>query len=158
MLDHIRRWLDTPAAADPVDTASTARAVSVLLVAAARADGGFAADEAREVARLVSSHFSLPADETAELVAAAAAEDADDLFPVARLLVERLDRRERRAVLELMWRVVFSDGRLESREDVLMRRAARLLDLPHADFIAMKQAARRAADPTDPRDRGDPGD
>ncbi len=150
MLDRIRSWLDTPAAADRDDPLGTARAVSVLLVAAARADGAFTADEAREIAVLVSRHYALPPEETAELVHAAASETVDDLFPTARLLVERLDNQARRRVLGLMWRVVFSDGTLEQREDILMRKAARLLDLPHQDLIASKLATQRAQDPQEP--------
>ncbi len=150
MLDRIRSWLDTPAVADRDDPVSTARAVSVLLVAAARADGAFAPEEAREIAAQISRHYALPPEETAELVHAAASEDADDLFPVARLLVERLDSPARRRVLSLMWRVVLSDGELESREDILMRKAARLLDLPHADLIDTKLSVQRSLDPGEP--------
>ena len=135
-------WFD----GEPEDAAARAgcakRAVCLLLVSAARADGSFAADEAREIARLVSDHFDLPPEETAELVTLAASDQADDLFPAARILNEQFDRDRRREVLELMWRVVYSDGRLEAREDALVHRVGRLLDIPHRDLIALKLAAR----------------
>jgi uncharacterized tellurite resistance protein B-like protein len=143
MLERFRSWLEDPATAASEDPLDTARAVSILLVAAARADGDFEVEEAHEIARLVSAQFALPPHETAELVAAAAAEETDDLFPVARLLVERLDGDGRRRVLALMWRVVLSDGRLESREDILVRKVARLFDLPHRDLIDAKLTVKR---------------
>jgi len=143
MLDRIRSWFDAPPAGAAVSALTTERAVCVLLIAAARADGEFAGDEAREIARLVSGQFGLSAADTAELVTAAASEDIQDLFQVTRSLNERVDRAGRRRILELFWRVVFSDGRLEAREDALVHRVARLLDLAHSDLIAAKLAARR---------------
>jgi len=148
MLERLLSWFDAEGkgpARSPQECAR--RAVSLLLVAAARADGAFSAVEAREIARLVSEHFDLPAAETAELIAAAAAERNQDLFPATRVLTTHLDREARRQVLALMWRVVYSDGRLEAHEEALMRRAARLLDIPHGDLMALKVAARQ--DPAD---------
>lgn len=149
MLERLLSWFGEPDAGAPVARECTRRAVCLLLVAAARADGAFTSDEARQIAQLVSRHFELPADETAELIAAAATERSGDLFPATRLLVDHLDRPARREVLGLMWRVVFSDGRLEAHEEALMRRAARLLDIPHRDLIDLKLAALKARPASD---------
>jgi uncharacterized tellurite resistance protein B-like protein len=142
MLDRLKSWFD----GEPKDAAAregcAKRAVCLLLVSAARADGSFGADEAREVARLVSGHFDLSPEETAELVTLAASDRSEDLFFAARILNEQFDRDRRREVLELMWRVVYSDGRLEAHEDALMHRVGRMLDIPHRDLIALKLAAR----------------
>ena len=144
MIQRILGWFDTPDDETPERReGSTQRAVCLLLVAAARADGAFGADEARVIAREVSGYFDLPPEETAELVTLAAAADEQDLFAPARLLTERLPRERRLEVLVLMWRVVFSDGKLEAREDALMHRVARLLDINHADLIAAKLTARQ---------------
>jgi uncharacterized tellurite resistance protein B-like protein len=151
MLERMLGWFGEREGEAPdasVARECTRRAVSLLLVAAARADGAFTAAEAREIAQLVSSHFALPADETAELVAAAASERSGELYPATRVLVAHLDRPARREVLGLMWRVVFSDGRLEAHEEALMRRAAKLLDIPHRELIDLKLTA-RAAPPAD---------
>jgi len=146
MLDRIMGWFEENKADDEVREGCTQRAVCLLLVSAARADGSFAAEEAREIARLVSEYFDLPPDETAELVTLAATQEQQDLFPAARILNEQFSRDQRREVLELMWRVVYSDGRLEAHEEALMHRVAKLLDIPHRDLIALKFAARRDPD------------
>ena len=143
MLDRIMGWFEENKADDEVREGCTQRAVCLLLVSAARADGSFAAEEAREIAHLVSDHFDLPPEETAELVTLAAANDQLDLFPAARILNEQFSRDQRREVLELMWRVVYSDGQLEAHEETLMHRVAKLLDIPHRDLIALKFTARR---------------
>ena len=142
MIDRILSWFNH----DDEDAApregNAARAVCLLLVSAARADGTFAADEAREIARQVSGFFELPPEETAELVTLAAGEDQQDLFAAARVLNEQFSTDRRREVLQLMWKVVFADGRLESHEDILMHRVAKLLNIPHRELIALKLAAR----------------
>lgn len=143
MLERLRGWFGAGAREPAARCGCSERAVCLLLIAAARADGEFSAAEARTIARSVSRHFDLPADETAELVALAAAGGAQDLFPATRLLNERLDRRERLDVLLLMWRVVYSDGLLEAREEALMLRAARLLDIPRQDLTTLKLRVRQ---------------
>jgi uncharacterized tellurite resistance protein B-like protein len=143
MLERLRTWFGARDSARVDRAASLQRAVCVLLVAAARADGEFAADEARQIALTISRHFGLDAEETAELVTLAAAAGERDLFPATRLLNEHLDRAARREVLVMMWRIVFSDGRLEPHEEALMRRAAKLLDIPQRDAVALKLTARQ---------------
>jgi uncharacterized tellurite resistance protein B-like protein len=119
------------------------RAVCALLVAAARADGEFAVGEAQHVARMVADRFSLSPEETAALLTAAAGEERLDLYPVTRWLVDNTDRAERRTIAGLMWQVVLGDGELESREDVLMHRVGKLLQLTHRELIELKLEARR---------------
>jgi len=142
MIDRITSWFDGDEKDATVREGCTKRAVCLLLVSAARADGAFAADEAREIARLVSGYFDLPPEETAELVTLAAGEEQEDLYASARILNDRFDRDRRREVVALMWRVVFADGKLEVHEEALMRRVAKLLDIPHRDLIAIKLSVR----------------
>jgi len=118
------------------------RAVCALLIAAARADGQFDADEARTVAGLVARRFELSPEETAALVTAVAGERQLDLYPVTRWLMEHADRDQRLEVVRLMWQVVYRDGRLEDREDQLMKRIGKLLHITHKDLIAIKLSAR----------------
>ncbi len=145
MFERILNWFDDDGVptASATGSGSVERAVAVLLVAAARADGEFAGDEARAVAQLVGERFQLTPEEIADLVAAAASENRRDLYPVARLLNETLTRDQREDVIGLMWRVVYSDGRLEAHEDALMHRVAKLLEIPHRELIARKLHVRR---------------
>ena len=48
---------------------------------------------------------------------------------------------ERIEIVELLWRVAFADGELDSHEDHIIRRISGLLYVSHADFIAAKHAA-----------------
>lgn len=127
---------------DENDQIDHPRAVCALLVAAARADGVFEADEARAVVRLVAEQFGLEPEETAALVTAAAGEDQLDLYPVTRWFMDNLSATDRADVVGRMWKVMYSDGRLEAHEDALMHRVGKLLHLQHRDLMALKLAAR----------------
>ena len=89
---------------------------------------------------MVAQRFGLAPDEVADLLASADRQrrEASDLFRFTRLINEHFTRAQKFAVVELLWRVVYSDGRLEAREDALLHRVANLLQLRHEELIALK--------------------
>jgi uncharacterized tellurite resistance protein B-like protein len=50
-------------------------------------------------------------------------------------------------LIELLWQVVYSDGRADSYEEHLVRKVAGLIYVPHEVFIAAKLRAREASTP-----------
>ena len=48
------------------------------------------------------------------------------------------------AIVELMWRVAYADGRLSADENHLMRKIGELLYIPHGAYVAAKLRAREA--------------
>ncbi|MHB8080093.1 MAG: tellurite resistance TerB family protein [Candidatus Krumholzibacteriia bacterium] len=115
-------------------------AVCALLLEAAHADAEFSASERDLVGTLLAERFSLAGPEVGELMALAEAERARsaDLYGFTRLIAEAYDDAGKLALLEMLWRVIYSDGRLEAHEDALMHKLAHLLGLKHADLIALK--------------------
>jgi len=99
----------------------------------------------------VRERFGLTADEVESLLIRAEAERgrSSGLYGFTRLIAEEWDRRERQALLALVWRVVYSDGRLEAREDALMHKLAHLLGLRHEELIALKLLVRGDQAPPD---------
>ena len=65
------------------------------------------------------------------------------LYEFTRLIHESFDDARKGRLVEELWRVAFADRVLEAQEEFLIRKIARLLHLPHAEFIAAKQRARR---------------
>ncbi|MBI3171641.1 MAG: TerB family tellurite resistance protein, partial [Hydrocarboniphaga effusa] len=47
------------------------------------------------------------------------------------------------ALLGLLWRVAYADGKLEANEEHLLRRLSDLLHLSHGDFIRARHAAEK---------------
>lgn len=146
MLDRIQQFFSQRMGSQaPLDEAQRLRiATCALLLEAAHADRDFSDEERRLVADLVAGRFGLGEDETAELLVVAERErrGAEDLYQFARLVNNDFPRERKLAVLELMWRVVYSDGVLEAHEDALMHKVANLLGVRHEELIALKLKVR----------------
>ncbi len=147
MMEGLRRFFAERLAAPPAGAAPDRRlelATCALLLEAAHSDEELDAGERATIVELVRSRFGLDAEQVEELLAAAERERgrSTGLYDFTRLLAESWSREERQGVLELVWRVIYSDGRLEAREDALAHKLARLLGLGHSELIALKLRAR----------------
>jgi uncharacterized tellurite resistance protein B-like protein len=144
VLEALRKLMTGEGQADraaPVDEKRRLRvATCALLLEAVHADDEVAEVEASTLRDIVARRFELAPDEAADLLASAdwQRREASDLFGFTRLINEHFTRAQKLAVVELLWRVVFSDGRLEAREDALLHRVANLLQLRHEELIALK--------------------
>jgi uncharacterized tellurite resistance protein B-like protein len=152
MLNSLRDFLvkhvfpdleQTGSEADPEHAVRLATAA--LLVEVMRADFAVAPEERSEILAVMQRHFDLTDEETRELLAAAEAETdaAVSLFPMVKLLNDTLDPSQRAHVVELLWRVAYSDGRVDKYEEGLIRKVAELLFVPHGDFIRAKHRAQQ---------------
>ncbi len=146
MLDRIRSFfgerIDPERAADP--DARLRLAAAALMVEVMRADFDAAEEEKEAVLAGVRRHLSLSEGQTSELVelAESETEGAVCLYEFTRLVHESFDNAQKARLVEELWRVAFADRVLQAQEEYLIRKVARLLHLPHADFIAAKQRAR----------------
>jgi len=119
-------------------------AAAALMVEVMRADFDTAEAEKVEVLAAVRRQLGLSEGETAELVELAEeeTEGAVCLYEFTRLIHDSFDLERKGRLVEELWLVAFADRVLEAREEFLIRKIARLLHLPHADFIAARQRAR----------------
>ena len=62
-----------------------------------------------------------------------------DLYHFTSLINRTLDEAGRLGIVEMMWEVVFADGRVNEFEDNLMWRAADLLGVSSRDRIALRR-------------------
>jgi uncharacterized tellurite resistance protein B-like protein len=132
MLDRLKSLFSEPlpsSGARHHTPAELQLAAAALLVEAAHQDAEFDADERALVDRLVRERFGLDSDEAAALAAAADAAVADsvDLYGFTRRLKDAFDHAERIGMIEMLWQVVYADGKLHDHEAGLLRRAAALL-------------------------------
>ncbi|GLS17661.1 hypothetical protein GCM10007874_06760 [Labrys miyagiensis] len=107
-------------------------AAAGLLVYAMNVDGVQSPAEKKRVESLIQERFSLDADETRALLAAADKRNRDALdFNDFTGIVKRaynLEGRER--IIEMMWETVFADKALHEFEDNLVWRVAEELGVP----------------------------
>jgi len=106
-------------------------AVAALLVEAAQIDGAIPPAERELMHSLMRERLRLPEEETAQLLRIAEGEFAAALddWVFTQAVRERYAAGERQRVFEMMWQVVYTDGRLARLEDALMGRVAEALGL-----------------------------
>lgn len=143
MFDIIRAFLaDLSREEGPVDLAQEPRlAVAALLAHVVSIDGAIGAAESETYRRVLSRHFDLDAQATADLVAAAqeADQEAVDLYRFTSVLKRRLAPEARLAVVEMLWEVVLADGTLHEFEDNTVWRIAELLDVGTRDRVLIRK-------------------
>jgi len=129
-------------------------AAAALLVHAATIDGDMSAAERDKLQAVLKSCFSLDDDSTTELIdrATTAEQEAIDLYHFTSTLNNKLDDDGRRRVIEMMWEVIYADGRLNEFEDNLVWRAADLLNVPSRDRVEIRRRVAGEGTPADGED------
>jgi uncharacterized tellurite resistance protein B-like protein len=123
-------------------------ASAALLIHAATVDGNFGDAERENLRVLVQSRFDLD-DETAEQLIAQATEaenEAVDFFRFTSVLMRKLDEEGRLRFVEMMWQMIYADGRVTEFEENLIWRVADLLGISSRQRILLRErvASQRA--------------
>lgn len=119
-------------------------AAAALLFHVIAIDGVVTEDEKVMLADLLMRRFKIDADGAEELIGAARDADSEavDLYGFTSLLKRRLEPAEREKLVEMMWKLVFADGKVHEFEDNLIWRVAELLGVSSQARIRMKQSVR----------------
>ncbi|HEY7243275.1 MAG TPA: TerB family tellurite resistance protein [Xanthobacteraceae bacterium] len=112
---------------------------AALLVHAAEIDGNISDAERTALHDVIKSRFDLDETQTTTLLAEAtqAEHEAVDLYHFTRLLNRALDEDGRRRMVEMMWEIVYADGRVTEFESNLIWRAADLLGISSRERIEL---------------------
>ena len=116
-------------------------AAACLLVVAARMDAVFEPRERQVISRLLRARFGLTEAETDELMSAAESqvEQSQQIFPLTRIVEESFTPAERIDLVEMLWEVIYADGRLDEYEANLMRRIAGLIHVSDGESGAARK-------------------
>jgi uncharacterized tellurite resistance protein B-like protein len=144
MIDRLLDFLsgrEAPAVARSTDELELA--VTALLIEAARMDENFDGAERATIERLLVQRFDLDPQAVKSLIEAAerTVRQSAQYFPFTREICARLSEDERIGIIEMMWKVVYSDGHLDPYEDMLLRRIAGLIHVTDRDRGLARQRA-----------------
>lgn len=116
-------------------------AAVALLVHAAAIDGDVSRSERDKLHLIVQRRFNLDKAATGELIdkATRAEQEAVDLYHFTSLINRTLDEEGRARVIEMMWEIVYADGRRDELEDNLLWRAADLLGVSSRERIELRE-------------------
>ena len=125
-------------------------AAAAMLVHAAAIDGEMSQSERDKLHAVIKQRFALDDATTDELItkATAAEHEAVDLYHFTHQLNRALDDDGRAKVVEMMWEIVYADGRRDELEDNLLWRAADLLGVSQQERIELRRRiAKEAGEP-----------
>lgn len=142
MIEHLKKiFASQPAVRglleqrEPLELATAA-----LLVELARSDFSESAAELDAIRHLLQKRFGLGEEALDALLSEAGqrADNAVSLHEFTHRLNRELPQSEKLAILEMLWRVSYADGRIDKHEEQLIQRIAGLLHISDRDRVRLK--------------------
>ncbi|MCB9945467.1 MAG: TerB family tellurite resistance protein [Geminicoccaceae bacterium] len=121
-------------------------AAAALLVEAGCVDGQMDGIERDQIESLLANHFGLDTDEARSLLDAGekAARESVEWHGFTHTIMRAFDHDAHVELIEMLWQVVLSDGRLHDYEASLMRRITGLLYVSGSESAEARNRARKA--------------
>jgi uncharacterized tellurite resistance protein B-like protein len=126
-------------------------AAAAMLVHAAAIDGEMSQSETDKLHAVIKQRFNLDDAATEELIekATTAEHEAVDLYHFTHQLNRSLDEEGRARIVEMMWEIVYADGKRDELEDNLVWRAADLLGISPRERILLRRQVSGESDSGD---------
>lgn len=115
-------------------------AACAVFLEAAYIDNEFDPRELEAILSAFEDEYGLASEDVLELKRASERERARslDLWTFTNVINEHYSNDEKARLVELLWRLVYADGRMDEHENYFMHKLAKLLRLTHRDLIEAK--------------------
>jgi uncharacterized tellurite resistance protein B-like protein len=115
-------------------------ATCALLLEMSHIDGEFSTMERERITSILKRNFDLSDEHAITLLEASNEElkGSVDLWQFTNLINQNYSIEEKIQVVEMVWDVVYADGKLDKHEDYLIHKLATLLRLTHKQLIEAK--------------------
>tara|TARA_B100000959_G_scaffold137717_1_gene144750 strand:+ start:691 stop:1149 length:459 start_codon:yes stop_codon:yes gene_type:complete len=115
-------------------------ATCALFLEMANIDGEFSKEEQESVTSMLKEKFQLSDEYTTELMKISRKEldGSIDLWQFTNLVNQNYSRDEKISIVEMIWKIVYADGKLDKHEDYLVHKLGKLLRLSHKELINTK--------------------
>ena len=113
---------------------------AALLVEVMNSDHELDEREHQEFMAVLQQSYNIAESDLEELIQLAKGEafEATSLYEFTKLINDSYDYEQKVELIENMWRIAFSDKRLDKYEDHLIRKVSELIYVSHSDFIKTK--------------------
>lgn len=145
MLDKLRHFISevvSPAAQEnrSFDETGYKLAATALFVHVISLDGEPSDTEKRKLHDLIETRFGLDPGTADKLIASATQVEGEavDLYHFTSVIMRSLNDEGRLRIVEMMWELVYADGRVSEFEENVVWRAADLLGISSRDRIELK--------------------
>jgi uncharacterized tellurite resistance protein B-like protein len=158
MLDKLRHFIadvvsPTAQEAQSFDETGYKLAATALFVHVISLDGEPSDVEKRKLHELIETRFGLDPGTADRLIASATLVEGEavDLYHFTSVIMRSVNDEGRLRIVEMMWELVYADGRVSEFEENVVWRAADLLAIASRDRIELKHRVagkQSAANPT----------
>jgi uncharacterized tellurite resistance protein B-like protein len=107
-------------------------------------DGEFSESEKEHIMLILKKDYGL-SDEHATALLQASDEELKgsiDLWQFTNLINQNYSVEDKLQIIETIWRIAYTDGKLDEHEDYLLHKLAKLLRLSHKQLIEAKLRAK----------------
>ncbi len=119
-------------------------ACAALLIEVMNSDHELDERESAEFIAVLKNTLTVDEEDINEIIKLAEdeARKATSLYEFTRLINDGFDYPQKLTLIENMWRIAFSDEKLDRYEDHLIRKVSELIYVSHSDFIKAKLQVR----------------
>ena len=154
MFDYIRKILSTEGNAEPSGVSGQVKkvdyqkqlqiATAALFIEMARADGDFSEEEREQVIDSLQNQFGLDTEYVNDLVELSKAklENSISLYEFSKIVNEQFSYENKLELLKNLWRLIYTDKKLDKYEDRLMKIIGGMINIEHKQIINMKMFVR----------------
>ena len=116
-------------------------AISTLMIQTAIYDGIFDEKEKSEILELIKKYFELTEDQKLSLfkIAMKVNDNSNDMQQFTRVLNTNLSEDEKLNIIEMLWKIIISDGHIDDYENALIRKISGLLYISDRDVGRIKK-------------------
>lgn len=145
MINLLKKCFEKERLCDPVHNKNTDAydirvATCALLLEMANIDGEFSKEEHEKIISMLKINYKLSDEDIDRLLEASRKElnGSVDLWQFTNLINKNYSREEKNCIVEMIWKVIYVDGRLDKHEDYLVHKLGRLLHMSHKELIGIK--------------------
>ncbi|MBW2631239.1 MAG: TerB family tellurite resistance protein [Deltaproteobacteria bacterium] len=115
-------------------------ATCALLLEMSQIDGDFSESEREGIISIVKREYEVDDEHITEIIETADKElkGSLDLWQFTNLINHNYTQEEKIKIIEMVWRIAYTDGTLDKHEDFLVHKLANLLRLTHQQLIDAK--------------------
>ena len=115
-------------------------ATCALLLEMANIDGEFSDSERNRIISILKRDYQLSEKHALELIKASNKEldGSVDLWKFTNLINRNYPLEEKIQIIEMVWKIAYTDRKLDKYEDYLVHKLAKLLHLTHKQLIEAK--------------------
>ena len=124
-------------------------AYASLLIEVIKSDDHFDQREHDELLNILSTKLSIDEKALGELseLAQKKSDESTSLYEFTREINDKYQYEEKVQLIEDLWRIAYSDERIDKYEDYVIRKVADLIYVTHSDFIKSKLKVKNSISP-----------